>query len=397
MPDTYRPRFSRRTLKTLLVVLPGLILLLASLGPAGTDIPIAEKWPDRELYWLEQPDSPYHEVRLIYATGLAIAPAQRLVQQAMAAQLESRLTRHDWPATISAQADHLQLRLSWPAAAGVPDLSPLLQLLTAPEPIPETQLQRLQAQQYLAGQQPDQILLNRFLSQLQPPASPANLADRWQALQAAVSGSPPRVLIGGPRAPDIAARTADSLPEGAPRPATSIAPLQPVRQLRLQLDDARHPSMRLLGGAAAGRDSPDYANELLAFTSLRLLLDAQPSMQYRLQWQALHQGGFRALVLPATLQDPESLLRKAAAPVRRAREQLLLQYRALLDAPSGQLDELVANVLYQRPQQPLDAIIGALEAADEDDIGARMSHYLDPEPLIRIELNGTGLMESGEW
>ncbi len=397
MSDTYRPRFSRRTLKALLIVLPGLILLLASLRPAGTDIPVVQQWPERELYWLEQPGSPHNEVRLIYATDLAIAPEQRLVQQAVAAQLELRMKASGWPASVSALADQLQLRLSWPAATEVPDLSSLLQLLSVPEPAPEAMLQRLQARHYLASQQPDQLLLDKFLSQLQPPVAPARPANRMQALQAGLAGQIPRVMIGGPRASVIAARAASSLPAGAARPAVSIATRPQERQLRLQLEDARHPPVRLLGGAAPGRDSPDYASELLAFTSLRLLLDAQPALEYRLQWQALFHGGFRALVLPATLKDPESLLQDATAPVDRAREQLLQHYRARLDTPSGQLDELAVNILYQRPQRPLGAIVEELEAATEDDIAIRMSHYLDPEPPIRIELNSGSNMVSGEW
>ncbi|NVK40566.1 MAG: hypothetical protein HWE39_04925 [Oceanospirillaceae bacterium] len=389
MPEIYRPRFSRRTLKVLLWLLPGLILLLASLGPDENSAPAIHQEPGRALYWLHQPDSPANQVRLLFATDIAITPDQLTAQQALAAELESRLSKTDRPVTVSPRTDRLEVSIRWPAGGEGPDLSALLDELAAPlAPAPlARQLQRLRARDYLESRSPDQLLLNSYrLNLLTTPVQDVSV--QWlQARQTLLAEQVPLVLIGGPDADAFAARAAAALPAGMSREPVSAARLPPEPRLRLVLEDARQPAMRLLGGPAPGRDNAGYAAELIAFGSLQRLLDRQPGLQYRLLWQPLHRGGFRALILPASIGDPRALLREAEAPVGTAREQLEREYRSRLDSADGQLDLLADIAFYRLPDRRLDALADALQSAAKDDIAARMSHYLDPEPWIRIDLN----------
>jgi len=388
MPDIYRPLFSRRTLKVLLWILPALILLLASLGPAESDLPEIRRLDERPVYWLEQPDSTDNELRLLFATDIAVTPEQRIAQQALAAGLRSRLEQSVPGVGVEALADRLQLRLRWPAGGGAPDLSTLFaSLKTPPETTAlEAKLKRLRARDYLDAQSPDQLLLNSYRAHLPraavPKTSVSDLQLRHQTLLAQV----PLVLIGGPDASAAAREAARALPAGETRSPPQLLP--PDSRLRLTLDDARQPPMQLLGGAVPVPTLEDYAAELLAFGSLQQALERQPGLRYRLFWQPLGEIGLHALILPGAIEDPRTLLRDSSlALIDDIRRNLLRQQREQLNTPQGQLDRLADIAFYRLPDNRLDALAEALAAVGKDDIATRMSHYLEPDSQIRIELN----------
>lgn len=391
MPDAYRPLFSRRTLRALLWILPALILLLASLGRDESGVPAIRQTDIPSVYWLEQPDSPANELRLLYVTDIAITPDQRIAQQVLAAGLQSRFEQWAHPVEIDALPDRLQLRLRWPAGTDAPDVRALLTSLEKPlEPAAlNAKLERLRALDYLAARAPDQLLMNSYRANLLWTAPPTVTVSALQRQQRVLLAQVPLVLVGGPDAGPLANDAASALPAGNSTSPGTPELLPDDKRLRLLLEDARQPPMQLLGGLTPGRDIDDYAAELLTFGSLQQLLERVPGLQYRLLWQPLRGTGFRALILPGDIEDPRSLLRHSDdALIDSVRQQLLREQRERLKTPEGQLDRLATIVFYRLSDRRLDALVDALEAVAKDDIAARMSHYLEPEPQIRIELNG---------
>lgn len=394
MPETRKPLFSRRYLKALIWLLPGLILLLASAGPDA--LPDIGRDPARGLYWLDQPARDDNEIRLLFDTGLAIAPHQWAAQKALAGQLQARLQQPEIRALlpdtghseVTALADRLQLKLRWPSALPAPELEPLLKALAQPGD-PESLQRRIEqhrAQAYLDSQVPDQRLLNLMQEALREtpsePVSPAHLHEFEQRL----FSQPPLVLLGGPAAAEMAAAIGlESTSEGTAK-ASRLHLHDGI--IRLRIEDPRLPDALLLGTVTDGQASKEQARERLALAALQHLLEQQPALEFRLVWRSWRRQGYQALILLGEAPPLQPLADQAdGALIGLAREQLLQDYRDRLRSPGGQLDRLESIAFYGLTDRRLDDLLEALEQVSEGDIATRIAHYLDPESQIRIELN----------
>jgi predicted Zn-dependent peptidase len=446
MATEHKPLFNPLYLKVLILILPILIVLLASLGPKAVTYPEIEHSETHPLYWIEQPDRPDNELRLLLPAAVALDPEQRILQQTLATLLQQRLQQPALQSLltpvpysqVTALPDHLQISLRWPAGEKLPALDAVLQAL---QQTPESDsaaatLARIRAQAYLDGQDPAQRLLNRLQQQLQQPTQRA----RTSAISAAdvlqqyhrLFSRPPLLILGGPDAAKLAeqlddagmfdsAVTAERSEPGHQPERHAATPLQTVK---LQLSDARLPAMYLLGASMPGRDAKDYAAQLLAIRSLQRALELRPDTAgyYRLVWQQSRDSGYRALILagqPTRAQTLPAEAQRTAAPpadervtgssiidsavndsalidtavisaqlIDDTRQQLLLQLREQLQTPQGQLDQLATLAFNNLPGQRLDTILDQLQALSGDDIGPRIAHYLAPEPQILITLNG---------
>ncbi|MCP8686398.1 hypothetical protein [Marinobacterium sedimentorum] len=349
MATEHKPLFNPLYLKALILILPILIVLLASLGPKAVSYPDIEHSETHPLYWIEQPDRPDNELRLLLPAAVALDPEQRILQQTLAMLLQQRLHQPALqslltpvPHTqVTALPDHLQISLRWPAGEKLPELDAVLQAL---QQTPESDsaaatLARIRAQAYLDGQDPAQRLLNRLQQQLQQPTQRA----RTSAISAAdvlqqyhrLFSQPPLQILGGPDAAKLAEQLDAAAPgtrDGAGMFASAVTaehsepghqperhdatPPQPVK---LQLSDARLPAMYLLGASMPGRDAKDYAAQLLAIRSLQRALELRPDTAgyYRLVWQQSRDSGYRALILagqPTRAQTLPAEAQRTAAP-----------------------------------------------------------------------------------
>jgi hypothetical protein len=394
------PLFKPLYLKALIIILPVLIVLLASLGPDTVRYPDIQQDAAHRLYWIEQPERADNELRLILTTTPAIAPEQRLIQQTLAEVLQQQLqqARQQLPlasvieARIQTLPDQLQLQLRWPAGAAPPDPGALIEALakTPESDALQEALAHHRARAYLADQDPAQRLLNRLQTQLQgansDPASPARIQQRYRQL----FDQPPLQVFGGPDATTLSALLRRT-------PPVKVIPAQPGPELdpapaRLALNDARQPAMQLRGTLTAGREATDYSTELLAVRSLQHLLALQDSagLKYRLVWQPLHRSSVLALILGAPFQATAARLIAPldAELVEQVRVQQLALHEAQLQSPDGQLEQLAALAFHGLTAERLDGILEQLQQVSGDDIARRIEHYLDPSPQILITLNG---------
>ncbi|UTW10724.1 hypothetical protein [Marinobacterium rhizophilum] len=408
MANEHKPLFNPLYLKLLIMILPVLIIVLASVGPEAGQYPSIHQSPARQLYWIEQPQSADNELRLLLPAPLALEPQQRILQQTVAALLQERLQQPALQpllapvqeARVSALAGHLQIQLRWPAGLPAPALHSALQALQQlPEPDQvHSTLARIRAQAYLEGQDPAQRLLSRLLLQLQPGASsPVSSASVLQQYHQLVT-QPPILSLAGPDATGLAEQLNAAEPDQADAATVAVQSLPQsgshlggqtlaTPSARLHLSDARLPSMYLLGAPTPGRKADDYATELLAISSLQQVLDRRPASAggYRLVWQQSRDSGYRALILdgqPARLPEVDGTL------IETTREQLLLGWRGRLQTVEGQRDQLASLAFNGLAGQPLDSLIEQLQRVPGDDIGPRIEHYLSLEDQILITLNG---------
>ncbi len=409
MANEHKPLFNPLYLKALIIVLPVLIILLASLGPEAPRYPDIHQSQAQQLYWIEQPQSTDNELRLLLPTPLALEPQQRIVQQTLGALLQWRLQQPALQsllapaqeARVSTLPDHLQISLRWPAGEPLPALDSALQALQQkPEPdILAGTLARIRARAYLDSQDPAQRLLNRLQLQLQPddvmPVTPATVLQQYQQLLR----QPPMVILAGPDSARLAGQliaagpgqTAAGKTEHVQRPGSYNDTLGlPSAPSQLQLNDARLPPMYLLGTSTPGRDSGDYATELLAISSLQRALEIRPMAagHYRLVWQRSRSSGYRALILDGKPSAIPDTFQVDAALIEATRQQLLQRLRERLQTPEGQRDQLASLAFNGLIGQRLDGVIDQLQQAPGDDIGPRIAHYLAPEKQILITLNG---------
>lgn len=418
MATDYKPLFNPLYLRALILILPMLIILLASLGPDDAQYPAIHHNGAQRLSWIEQPQRPDNELRLLLPTPLALNPEQRIIQQTLARLLQQRLQQ---PATqtllapvqdssVMPRSDHLQISLRWPAGEAMPALDVLRRALyEAPEPGAVTStLARTRAQAYIEGQEPAQRLLNHLQQQLQPgDNAPAATADVLQQFHQLLDQSP-MLVMGGPDAAQMAEqliawaparadktdRTENSQP-AKPHSDTLArrAPLPSRQPTRLQLSDPRQPTMYLQGTRMPGRGADTYAAELLAISSLQRALALRPDEtqgRYRLVWQSSRDGGYRALIMdgqPTTRADMLDVAVINDALIDAARQQLLSELSARLQTPKGQLDQLATLAFNNLNGQRLDSILEQLQAVPGDDIGPIIAQYLAPETQILITLN----------
>ncbi|MFC6670431.1 hypothetical protein [Marinobacterium aestuariivivens] len=394
MPETRKPLFSRRYLKALIWLLPGLILLLASAGP--DKLPAIQQSPELKLYWLEQPERAEHEMRLLFDSGAILTPSQRILQQVLAEHLQARLQQPEIQSLLPAQhnsevaalTDRLQLKLQWPAAQPAPRLGPLLAALAQPgDPAwQQRRFEQQRAQAYLDSQTPDQRLLNLMQEALREtpsePVSPGHL----HAFEQRLFSQPPLVLLGGPAAAEMAAAIGlESISEGTAK-ASRLHLHDGI--IRLRIEDPRLPHALLLGTVTDGQASKEQARERLALAALQHLLEQQPALEFRLVWRSWRRQGYQALILLGEAPPLQPLADQAdGALIGLAREQLLQDYRDRLRSPDGQLDRLETIAFYGLPDRQLDTQLRTLEQVPVGDIAARITQYLDPETQIRIELN----------
>ncbi|ANG61061.1 hypothetical protein A8C75_00385 [Marinobacterium aestuarii] len=439
MATEHKPLFNPLYLKALIMILPVLIIVFASLGPKAASYPEIGHSKTQQLYWIEQPDRPDNELRLLLPAAVALDPEQRVLQQTLAALLQQRLHQ---PALqtlltpvqdtqVTALSDHLQINLRWPAGEKLPELNAVLQALqqTPESAAAAAALARVRAQAYLEGQDPAQRLLNRLLQRLQQQTQQAgtraiSTADVLQQYHQLFAQAP-LLILGGPDADPLAEKLNSADDFDGVSGAERSRPLRhakqhnsaPVQPLKLQLSDARLPAMYLLGASMPGRDAEDYAAHLLAIRSLQRALELRPDAagHYRLVWQQSRDSGYRALILDGQPARAQTLAEKvqltAAAPVDKTamelidspvidtavinagliddtRQLLLQQLRQQLQTPQGQLDQLTTLAFNNLTGQRLDTILDQLQAVPGDDIGPRIAHYLAPETQILITLNG---------
>ncbi len=440
MATEHKPLFNPLYLKALIMILPVLIVVLAALGPEAASYPEIRHSKTQPLYWIEQPDRPDNELRLLLPTAVALDPEQRILHQTVAALLQQRLHQPALQALLAPEqhsqvavlSDHLQISLRWPAGEKLPELDPILQALqqTPESDAAAAALARTRAQAYLEGQDPAQRLLNRLQQQLQQQIRPsaASTISTDEVLQQyhRLFAQAPLLILGAPNAEQLAEQlnSADTFDGVAAsersRPGRHTGQHQgtPVHPVKLQLSDARLPAMYLLGASMPGREAEDYAAQLLSIRSLQRALERRPDTagHYRLVWQQSRDSGYRALILdgrPTRAQAPEEAQLTAVAPVNEGgaavsridnavidpavinaglidetRQLLLQQLRAQLQTPQGQLDQLATLAFNNLTGQRLETLVDQLQAVPGDDIGPRIAHYLAPETQILITLNG---------
>ncbi len=385
-----RPLLSRRQLSLLILLLPGLILLLTLIGPGPAPTPWQAS-PDQRVYWQSQERADYR-LHLLLPQPPAHSASEQLQQRLLLAALQQQLNRTAprWHALLGAQPQLrsrpglLMLELQTGSAPGSDQLAQLLAALRQPAGLDwHALLQRVQAEQYLHRQQPEDWLASQFPAASEPLRSldPADAYYRWLAperWQLTLSGPAPQPLS--------LPATGEATPQ---RPGTmlSLRPLpvpEPSTATSLQLHRWPLPRLASVDQLALSLLAREAVQQPLS-AALAQRLQAQRSGGFSLQWVATLPRGRASLVLQG---DDWPELRTwlpaqlATADLAAARQAV----QAQLQQPGQQQAWIDLLALHRLPADSLERLPAALEAIDTDELQHWLQQQLESDYYHTLSL-----------
>ncbi|MEH6578111.1 MAG: hypothetical protein V7731_13630 [Amphritea sp.] len=401
MSESYKPLFNRTYLKVILWVVAIAIVLLSSSGSDRNDYITVQQIDQQPVYFVSLDKRDTLELQFIYRLGAALSSEKqlmhRLLEDLITEQLDSEASQQllgSMQARTSVQLldDRLTIYLSLPTKA----LSDHQQLTALPGRLTrlldeadrnvdlEHRWNRLEAELYLQNKKPEANLLHHFGELIDSRSGVHPIQKFPSYFDSVINNRELTIALYGPQSKLIAQAVASQLPGYQTSIPLATPALTPARRTLPSMGNTPYV---LTGTTLKGRQSDEFAKQLLAVRTLQALLKNQQQLKYRLIWKPLDNSGYLTMMLHGSRlpTDPEQLqgvyddLQTGldTALIDSTRDALQKQFKQRMEQQEAQLGMLNAIAFYQLPVDYMPRFSQTLDKVDNNDVLRLVKQYLN--------------------